>query len=340
LGGGCGVAGPGADSKVLALLSEQDLPPAEMPSASATPAPGAVPETAPGAVSSPEPDDSNDANWTGAPAGAAPTNSAGPSANAPSEQGAQTPPQYPPGTAGPGAAPAHPGTASSAQGAPQATPTEAPPPYDVGSVVPAPQVSDQPLTPLIKAAQSQPTLSASLRAAEQARQALGASRLDDAIRDLGYAVSIDPTDPYAYFYLGRAYMMKKDCPQALAFFGRSEVGLRTVPEWLGEAKSFEGACLEEQGKFAQAATDYKQALDLSPGNLRARAGYGRVSSSLSDANAATSPPPSANSGASLSEPTVDAGAVRPPPQDSSAITPPPPEPPPSSVSPDSSGEDN
>ncbi len=80
-------------------------------------------------------------------------------------------------------------------------------------------------------------------------------------------------------------MMKKDYQQALAFFGRSEVGLRTVPAWLGEVKSFEGACLEEQGKFPAAAVAYKQALDAAPGNLMARTGYGRLSESLPDTNA-------------------------------------------------------
>jgi tetratricopeptide (TPR) repeat protein len=130
---------------------------------------------------------------------------------------------------------------------------------------------------------------------------------------LGRAISIDPTDPYAYFYLGRTYMMKKDYPQALAFFGRSEVGLRAVPAWLGEVKSFEGACLEEQGKFPQAAAAYKQGLDAAPSNLRARAGYGRLSESVSDANAGSVPPPPPPSdGAALPAPQTDLSAPAPP----------------------------
>ena len=177
---------------------------------------------------------------------------------------------------------------------PEATPTsDAPPPYDVGSIQPTAPVSDQPLTALIASTSGQPALNASLRITEEGRKALANSKPDDAIRDLGRAISVDPTDPYAYFFLGRAYMMKKDYQQALAFFGRSEVGLRTVPVWLGEVKSFEGACLEEQEKFSAAAAAYKQALDAAPGNLMARIGYGRLSENLSDANAsgATPPPP-------------------------------------------------
>jgi hypothetical protein len=79
-----------------------------------------------------------------------------------------------------------------------------------------------------------------------------------------------------------------------------------VPAWLGEVKSFEGACLEQQGKFPQAATAYKQALDAAPGNLMARAGYGRLSESLSDANAGNAPPPPPpTDGAALPAPETD-----------------------------------
>ena len=199
--------------------------------------------------------------------------------------------------------------------APQASPSEAPPPYDVGSVQPTAPVSDQPLNPLIDSSKDQPALNASLRFVEQGRHAIGASRLDEAIRDLGRAVSIDPTDPYAYFYLGRAYMIKKDYGQALAFFGRSEVGLRTTPAWLGEAKGFEGACLEEQGKFPAAAAAYKQALDIDPGNIMARAGYGRMNESQSAADAAAAPPAAPPSSDSAALPAPNVNMAPPPPSE-------------------------
>ncbi|MGH7914804.1 MAG: tetratricopeptide repeat protein, partial [Candidatus Binataceae bacterium] len=191
-------------------------------------------------------------------------------------------------------------------------PTEVPPPYDVGSVQPTAPVSDQPLTTLIASSKDEPAFNASLRLTERGRRALATFKPDDAIRDLGHAISIDPTNPYSYFYLGRAYMMKKDYPQALAFFGRSEVGVRAVPIWLGEVKSFEGVCLEEQGKFAAAAAAYKQALDAAPGNLMARTGYGRLSESLSDANAGNAVPPLPPlDGAALPAPEVNLAAPAP-----------------------------
>jgi tetratricopeptide (TPR) repeat protein len=215
-----------------------------------------------------------------------------------------------------------------AAASPEASPTEVPPPYDIGSVQPSPPVSDQPLTPLIDAAaKDQPAFSASLRFVERARKELDASKADEAIRALGRAVSIDSSDPYAYFYLGRAYMMKNDYGQALAFFGRSEVGLRAIPAWLGEVKSFEGACLEQQGKFPEALQAYKDALEAAPNNLMARVGYGRLSAVAADANAGNEPPPLAPAvGAAFPPPAP--GALAPPPEDSTAVAGPPKEAPP------------
>ena len=331
-GDGAGAEGSGA---VAVALEEQSLPPEDLSSPVASPAasPAALPAppagsqspggagtaaqggvqapVAPGATLAPaaqaspqgSPDDEGaggggsgegsgeGSGWTRVPAEAGGASASG-SAGAVAATGA------PAGSAGASVAPGEP--------APEATPTEAPPPYEVGSVQATAPVSDQPLTGLIANTKDQPALNASLRFAEQGRKALETSRLDDAIRDLGRAISIDPTDPYAYFYLGRAYMLKKDYTQALAFFGRSEVGLRAVPAWLGEVKSFEGVCLEEQGKFPAAAAAYKQALDAAPGNLMARAGYGRLSENLSDANAGdAAPPPPPADGAALPAPEVN-----------------------------------
>lgn len=302
---------PGVD----VALEQHNLPPEDLPSpapspaaSSGSPSPGAADDTNPAAedASAPaaplqpsaqgSPGDEGTGGWTREPAEAGPAGASG--------------------TAGAGADEAAPAPAmpdSAGEPAPEASPTEAPPPYDVGSVQPARPVSDQPLTALIDATKDEPALNASLRFAEQGRKALETSKLDDAIRELGRAISIDPTDPYAYFYLGRTYMMKKDYSQALAFFGRSEVGLRAVPAWLGEVKSFEGACLEQQGKFPQAAAAYKQALDAAPSNLMARAGYGRLSESLSDASAGnTPPPPPPSDGAALPVPETDLSAPAPP----------------------------
>ena len=282
-----GVAGSG----LTLAFEEQSLPPEDLPS----PAP-------PQPAAQASPDDTS--GWTRMPAQPDGAGQSGtPGSSAPSGVSDSVPASEVPAPAS---------SPVAGEPAPVASPTEAPPPYDVGSLQPVPPVSDQPLTALIDSTKDEPALNASLHLTEQARQALEASRLDDAMHELGQAVSIDPTDPYAYFYLGRAYMMKNNYQQALAFFGRAEVGLSAIPAWLGEVKGFEGVCLEEQSQFSKAAEAYKQALAIAPGNLMARTGYGRLSENLSDTNAGSAaPPPPPLDGAALPAPQADLAAPAP-----------------------------
>ncbi len=158
-------------------------------------------------------------------------------------------------------------------GAPEAEVGE-PPPIDLGVAGTLP-VSASPLTSLIDNAPT-PARAASMRLTEQARQSVSAGLPSEAIRALTRALSIDSSNPQAYFYLGRAYFLKKDYHQALTFFQRAEIGLAGDQKWLGEALSFEGACYEQSGQTTRAAVAYKRALDSSPYNLMARAGYGRL----------------------------------------------------------------
>jgi tetratricopeptide (TPR) repeat protein len=231
-------------------------------------------------------------------------------------------------TASPGApeATATPGTPQ-----PGAAATDVPPPADFASVPISAPVSSSSLDPLIQQT-TDPSLSASLRITEQARQEIGESHPDQAVRSLGRALSIDAGNPYSYFYLGRAYLIKKDYKQALTFFSRAEMGLNSNPPWLSETVGFEGACYEEMGRDQDAALAYQRALQLAPGNLMARAGYGRLASAL--------PPPPVPPEEQPSAADVD----QPPPEEENEIrtvpsgepleTAPPAEPPPAPAEPD------
>ena len=105
---------------------------------------------------------------------------------------------------------------------------------EINGSAPAAQVSDLPLDSAIDAAQTDPARAASMRVAELARQELVAGHPDEAIRTLQRAMSIDSSDPYAYFYLGRAALAKKQFQQAMVFFKRAEIGFGQNPIWLGE----------------------------------------------------------------------------------------------------------
>jgi len=146
---------------------------------------------------------------------------------------------------------------------------------DVGSVMPTPQISDTSLQPLIAAAPT-PARAASLRITEKQRIELEKGHVDDAVRELAHAISIDPSNSYAYFYLGRAYVARKGYPQALTFFKRAEIGLASNSAWLGEIYAFEGLALEQSGKSPEAEAAYQKALAATPGNLTARVGATRL----------------------------------------------------------------
>ena len=149
-------------------------------------------------------------------------------------------------------------------------------PLDVGSVQTSPQVGDAPLTPIIAASQADPALSASLRLTDEARAKLLGGHADDAIHILTRAISVNPANGWAYFFLGRAWLVKKDYDQAMTFFQRAQLGLAGNPEWLAETLAFEGLTYEQQGKKPQAVALYQQAMAASPGNLMARVGFTRL----------------------------------------------------------------
>src|SRR5439155_27202077 len=90
------------------------------------------------------------------------------------------------------------------------------------------------------------------------------------------AISIDPYNPFAYFYIGRAYLAKDNYDQALTFLHRAEINFRSDSQWLGETLAFEGAAYEESNRPAEAALAYKRALDAAPYNRLAIVGFGRL----------------------------------------------------------------
>src|SRR5262249_44085743 len=150
-----------------------------------------------------------------------------------------------------------------------------------------------------------------------ARKELGAGKIDDAIRDLGSAISIDAGNGYAYLYLGRAYIAKKNFAQAGTFLKRAEVSFGADPGWRSEALAFEGVALEEAGQQQLAVTAYQKALASAPGNLTARVGATRL------AEYAPAPPSGAPTDGTLVEsPPLSA----PPPEAPPEAAPPPPPP--------------
>ena len=111
---------------------------------------------------------------------------------------------------------------------------------------------------------------------DQASEEIVSHREGDAIQTLGRAISIDGSNPYAYFYLGRAYLERKNYPQAITFLNRAEARLGANPQWLGEALAFEGLANEQAGQNATAIAFYQKAVCAVPGSLMGRVGLTRL----------------------------------------------------------------
>ncbi len=271
----------GSSPIVLAKLQEESIPAQDL---AAPASPAAAPSPADNDDTNPD-TNSDSEDWEALPAGqAAPAEREEPMSNS---------------------TPAAPAAASS--------PAEIAPAIDVGSIATTPQISDSSLTPLIDTAPT-PARAASLRITEQERVELDRGHVDDAIRELAHAISIDPSNSYAYFYLGRAYVARRDYGQAQTFFKRAEIGLAANSAWLGECYAFEGLSLEQSGKSADAAAAYQKALAASPGNLTARVGITRVGAFVPAAASAPAPP------TDLDQPAPAEPGAPPPPQEA----PPPP----------------
>ena len=273
---------------VLAELQEESIPAQDL----ASPSPAAA--TSPGAAASPaaetNPDTNSDSGeWVTLPAGkAAPAENTLPVSN-PMPPAVQAPPE---------------------------APAEIAPAIDVGSIATTPEVSDSSLAPLIASAPT-PARAASLRITEQERVELERGHTDDAIRELAHAISIDPSNSYAYFYLGRAYIARKDYGQALTFFKRAEIGVASNSAWLGETYAFEGVCLEQASKSADAVAAYQKALAASPGNLTARVGVTRLSAFMPASATASAPATNADQAA----PNENEPEAAPPPDEAPAPPP-------------------
>lgn len=289
-------AAQNANHRIEITMSEENLPSEDAP-------PPASPNTG----------DSNkaDSDWQQETPMPAASPSAVATALAP-QRGAEANPAAP-------AQPEAPSTAAQANGIPiaQATaapqPTEVAPPLEAGSVEPKSQISDDSLQPYITSARDQsPALAASLRITDQAREEILAQREGDAIQALGRAISIDSANPYAYFYLGRAYLKRQNLAQAITFLHRAEIGFRGDPEWLSETLAFEGLAQEQSGQVNTAIAAYQKALQSEPGNLTARVGLTRLAGSEQPAPASDAQPVS-ETGGSLAQPAPPDDVSGPPP---------------------------
>jgi tetratricopeptide (TPR) repeat protein len=107
----------------------------------------------------------------------------------------------------------------------------------------------------------------------QAHKFLSEQKMDEAMKEFQETARLAPDSPLAAFWLGKAYIYKKDQAQAEKYFKKV---LEMDPQnyhamaMLGRLYSF------DKDKLDQAEAYLKQALDYSPENLEAHFDLGRI----------------------------------------------------------------
>lgn len=285
-------------TRALAGLSEEKLPSEDLSAM--------TPTATPTAIASPAANDDSDADTDAGDDDS--DNDSGDDDSGDNAVTAATP------TYGAGLAPA---AVPSGAAGPAPTPAEPPPALDLSAASSAPDLGTESLTGEIRKAAT-PARAASLRLTEAARKELALNQTDAALRDLARAISIDGGNPFAYYYLGRCYLARRNYSQALTFFQHAELGFAQRPDWLGETLSYEGSCEEALGRSEDAAKAYQRAVAAAPQNFRAQAGVQRLGPALAPvANFALPPPPSGD--AALPPPI---SAPIPPPEEEPTAAPP------------------
>ncbi|MBI3597730.1 MAG: tetratricopeptide repeat protein [Nitrospirae bacterium] len=117
---------------------------------------------------------------------------------------------------------------------------------------------------------------ASLQLTDEGRQLLASGRLDEAVSVFQKAISLYPSNPYAYYYLGQARYLKRDYAQSLAPLRQAELYLSDNPAWLARVYALRGQIDEALSQLNEARNQYQKALSFDPRNPEAREGLDRI----------------------------------------------------------------
>jgi hypothetical protein len=143
------------------------------------------------------------------------------------------------------------------------------------SALPPPLADDSSLLAKITPATA-PQRAASLRLTEEGRKILDAGDAGKALERLEKTIVIDSTNPYGYFYLGKAQYRMGRYRESLNFLDIAESRLGNEPYWLAEIHALRGDNYRAQGQLQRAEASYNQAIRLNSGNRTAADGLSRL----------------------------------------------------------------
>jgi len=111
---------------------------------------------------------------------------------------------------------------------------------------------------------------ASLRLAAEGYRAIRRGDVGEAEDKLEQALSLDPRNPFCYFYLAEIRYREGGVRQALILLNQAEVLFQGHPYWLGEVYAREGFYWEALDSPDRARSAYSKALEHNPWNEESR----------------------------------------------------------------------
>jgi tetratricopeptide (TPR) repeat protein len=121
-----------------------------------------------------------------------------------------------------------------------------------------------------------PQRAASIRLTEEGRKLLEAEEYGKALSRLERSITIDSSNPYGYYYLGKAQHKLGRHRESLNFLEVAESSFGAEPYWLSETLALKGDNFRALGMSRRAEASYDQALRLNSGNRAAIEGLNRL----------------------------------------------------------------
>jgi tetratricopeptide (TPR) repeat protein len=144
---------------------------------------------------------------------------------------------------------------------------------------PFPPVAPSPLETIDAA--TPPQVATATRLANEGRTQLTEGQDDAALETLERAISVDPSNAYAYYFLAEWHFRHDSYEQAAAFAERAALlSERLHGTWLTRSYALQGQALEAAGRLADARSAYQLALSADRRNRAARGGLDRVDQHL------------------------------------------------------------
>ena len=121
-----------------------------------------------------------------------------------------------------------------------------------------------------------PKQRASLRLSQKGEQSLLQGKFTEASNALSKAIDLDPSNPFAYYFLGETHYQTGEYPLSLALLEKTERLLGNNTLWRSKTYALMGSNYEALKNFPKALSLFEKALNNNKHNLIAQEGLDRI----------------------------------------------------------------